>query len=101
MEIIGKITGTHWIKLYVNGDNVTYFYSFWVEYIPKEIKELIENKNFIRNSYRILENDSIMYWYFCTVLNDFMLKGKRLLDYTNLFSPSKYEKNDKMTPKYF
>ena len=61
MEIIGKITGTHWIKLYVNGDNVTYFYSFWVEYIPKEIKELIENKNFIRNSYRILENDSIMY----------------------------------------
>ena len=24
-----------------------------------------------------------------------MLKGKRLLDYTNLFSPNDYEKNDK------
>ena len=29
--------GTHWIDLYVNGDNVTYFDSFGVEYIPKEI----------------------------------------------------------------
>ena len=27
--------GTHWIALYVNGDNVTYFDSFGVEYIPK------------------------------------------------------------------
>ena len=29
--------GTLWIALYVNGDNVTYFTSFGVEYIPKEI----------------------------------------------------------------
>ena len=26
---------THWITLYVNGDNVTYFDSFGVENIPK------------------------------------------------------------------
>ena len=32
---------------------------------------------------------------------DFMLKGKSLLDYTNLFSPNDYEKNDKTIPKYF
>ena len=25
-----------------------------------------------------------------------MLKGKSLLDYTNLFSPNEYEKNDKI-----
>ena len=28
--------GTHWISLYVNTENVTYFYSFRVEHIPKE-----------------------------------------------------------------
>ena len=29
--------GTHWIALYMNGNNVTYFDSFGVEHIPKEI----------------------------------------------------------------
>ena len=31
----------------------------------------------------------------------FMLKGKRFLDYTNLFSPNDYEKNDKKILKSF
>ena len=30
-----------------------------------------------------------------------MLKGTSLLDYKNLFSPNKYEKNDKLIIKYF
>ena len=29
--------GTHWITLFVNAENVTYFDSFGVEYIPKDI----------------------------------------------------------------
>ena len=29
--------GTHWIALYVNAKNVTYFDSFGVEHIPKEV----------------------------------------------------------------
>ena len=33
-----KPVGTHKIALYVNGNNVTYFDSFYTEYIPKEIK---------------------------------------------------------------
>ena len=45
--------------------------------------------------------DSIMCGYFCIGFIDFMLKGKSLLDYTNLFSPNDYEKNDKIIPKYF
>ena len=32
---------------------------------------------------------------------DFMLRGKSLLEYTNLFSPNEYEKNDKIISKYF
>ena len=32
-----KPTGTHWIAWYVNNNNVTYFDSFRVEDIPKEI----------------------------------------------------------------
>ena len=34
-----KSIGTHWIPLYVNGNNTTYFDSFGVEHIPKEIKK--------------------------------------------------------------
>ena len=32
---------------------------------------------------------------------DFLPEGKRLLEYTNLFSPSEYKKNEKMILKYF
>ena len=39
--------------------------------------------------------------YFCIGVIDFILKGKSLLDYTNLFSPNDYEKNDKIILKYF
>ena len=32
--------GTHWLALYVNGINVTYFERLGIECIPKEIKSL-------------------------------------------------------------
>ena len=38
---------------------------------------------------------------FCTVFINFMLKDKSLLDYTDLFSPNEYKKNDKIILKYF
>ena len=87
--------------MYVNDSNVTYFYSFGVEHIPKEIRKFIGNKNIITNIYRIQAYDSIIYGHFCIGFIDFMLKGKSLLDYTNLVSPNDYEKNDKITRKYF
>ena len=72
--------GTYWVALYVNDDNVTYFNSFGVEYIPKEIKNFIDNKNITISIYRIQANDLIMYGYFCIGFIDFMLEGKSLLD---------------------
>ena len=78
-----KSIGTHWIALYVNGDNVTCFDSFGVEYIPKKNKNFVSNKNIKTNIYRIQANDSIISGYFCVGFINFLLKGKSLLDYTN------------------
>ena len=93
--------------MYVNGNNrrasydAIYFDSFGVEHIPKEIKKFEGNKNITTNIYRIQAYDSIMCGYFWIGFINFVLKGKILLDYTNLFSPNGYEKNDKMILKYF
>ena len=82
-------------------NNKVYFDSFGVEYIPKEIEKLIENKDIITNIYGTKAFDSIMCGYFCIGFVDFMLKDKSLLDYTNLFYPNDYEKNNKIIIKYF
>ena len=85
----------------MNAENATYFNSFGVEHIPKEIKKFIGNKNTITNIYRIHAYDSIMCGYFCVGFIDFMLKGKSLLEYSNLFFLTQYKQNDKMKVKYF
>ena len=96
-----KSIRTHWVALYVNTNNKVYFDSFGFENIPKEIKKFIENKHIMTNVYTIQAYDSIMYEYFCIGFIDFMLKGKSLLNYTNLFSSNDYDKNDKIMLKYF
>ena len=96
-----KSIWTQWIALYVNDNNVTYFESFGIEHIPKEIRKLIGNENIVINIYRIQAYDSIMCGYFQIGFIDFMLKGKGLLKYTNLFSLNDYAKNEKIILKYF
>ena len=66
--------GTHWIASYVYTKTLTYFDSFEVEHIPKEIKKIINNKNVIANIFRIQACDSVMCGYFCIGFIDFMLK---------------------------
>ena len=39
---------THWVTVYVNSDKVTYFDSFGVEYISKEIKNFKRSKHMIQ-----------------------------------------------------
>ena len=88
--------GTHWVALYV-----TYFDYFGVEHIPKEIRTFIDNKNIKRNIFRIQEYDSIMCWYFCIGFIDFMHAGKTVAEFTNLFSPNNFKRNDDIILKYF
>ena len=87
--------------MYVNNNDVTYFDSFGVEHIPKEIKTFIDNKNVTTNIFRIQAYDSIMCGCFCIGFVDFILAGKTLTEYTNLFSPNNLNKNDDIILKYF
>ena len=93
--------GIHWIAFYVNNKTVTYFDSFGVEHISKELKKFINNKNILTNTFKIQAYDSVMYGYFCIGFIDFMLKGKELTDFTNLFSPSDFRKNDEIILNHF
>ena len=85
----------------MKGDSITYFGNFGVELIPKEIKKIIGNKNIKTNIFSVQTNNSITHGYFYVEFIDFMLKVKGLLDYTNLFSPGEYKKNDKTILNHF
>ena len=79
--------GTHRAALYVNNKTATYFDSFGVEHIPREIMKFIARKKIIVNFYRIQTYASIMCGYFCIGFINFIFNGKSLTDYTNLFLP--------------
>ena len=103
--------------MYVCNNYVTYFDNFGVEHIPKEVKTFInrplsfilrpplrdasQNKNITTNIFRIQAYDSIMWGYFCIEFIDFMLAGKTLTEYSNLFSPNNFKKNDDIILNYF
>ena len=88
--------GTYWIALFCKKYEIVYFDSFGVQNIPEEMKEFIKefpgNKNIETNIFRVQENNSIMYGYFCIGFIDLMLAGKKLTDYANLLSPHDFFK---------
>ena len=57
-------------------------------------------KNIATNIHRIQAKDCVICQCFFAVFIVLLLKDKSLLNYTNLFSPNKYEKNNKMILKY-
>ena len=75
---------THWIALYAL-NNVNYFERFVVEHIPKEIKKFTDKSTAVTNIFRILAYDSIICGYFCVGFIHFMLKGKSLTHFINIF----------------
>ena len=94
-------TGIHWVVIYVKKDEVIYFDSFGVEYIPKEIMKRTGNKNIKTSIFRIQDNNSIMCGCFCILFIKYMLNNKTLTDFTNLFIPWDFKKNDLVIKKYF
>ena len=95
--------GTHWIALYVLNKQVIYFDSFGVEYIPNEVKKFIGDKDTISNIFRLQAYDSIMCGYFCVAFIHYMFDNtnKTLLDFTNLFFPYDFKKNDEIIARLF
>ena len=94
--------------MYVQNNNVIYFGSFGVEHIPREIKAFINNNNnnnnnnnIITNIFRVQAYGLTMYGYFCIGFIDFMLAGKTLTEYANLFSPNNFKNNDSIILNYF
>ena len=94
-------TGTHWIALFVKTNQVIYFDSFGIEHIPKETNKFIGNKEIKANIFRIQAYNSIMCEYFCIEFINYVLKGNKLLDYTNSFSPNDFKKNDEIVKRIF
>ena len=87
--------------MYLKNNDITYFDSFGVEYITEKIIELMGRKNVIANIFRIQAYDSIMCGYICIGFIDFMFKGKALAEYTYLFSPNDFKRNDDISLNYF
>ena len=102
-------TGTHWVALFVKANKVIYFDSFGIEHIPIEINKFINNdttkssslERIESNIFRIQAYDSFMCGYFCIEFINCMLKGKKLLDYTNIFSPNDFKENDQVIKRIF
>ena len=79
---------------------------FRVKLVTKNIVRGSPGTQFIHmkvktNIFRIQAYDSIMCGYFCIEFIDFMFKGKSVTDYTNLFSPNVFKKNNDTILKYF
>ena len=97
--------GTHWIALYGKNNDITYFDSVGVEDVPKEVIKFIVRslliKNIKANIFRIPAYDSVMCGFFCIGFINFTIKGKTLTEYTNLFSPNDFKRNNDIILNYF
>ena len=93
--------GIHWIDLFIKPKYTVCFDSFSVEHTPKEIKKFMGNKDIKANIFSLQAYGSIMCGYFCIESINCMFKGKTLLEYTNLFSPNDFKKNDQIIKSIF
>ena len=87
--------------MYAKNNEVIYFDSFGVEHVPKEIKRFIGHKDIKTNIFRIQANNSIIFGCFCIGFIDFMFANMNLINFTSLFSPYDFKKNDKIILTYF
>ena len=82
--------------IFIDRDIATYFDSLGIEYIPQEVLNNIKGKSITHNIFRKRSDDSIKCGFYFIAFMECMIAGKTLLEYTNLFSPNSYQKNNKI-----
>ena len=91
--------GTLWVSLFIDRNTAVHFDSFRIEYIPQEVLIKIKKKKkkkITHNRFRIPEDESVTCGFYCIALIEYVLAGKGLLGYINLFSADDYKKNGKI-----
>ena len=78
------------ILLFIDRNLAVFLDSVGIQYIPPEVLNKI--KSITYNIFRIQDNESIMCGFYRIAFIEYMLAGKTLLDYTNLFSPNDYRR---------
>ena len=87
--------------MFIDRNTAVYCDSFGNENIPQTALNIIKNKSVTHNIFRIQDNGFIMCGFYCIAFVEYILKGKTLLNYINLFSPNDYINNSKIIFKYF
>ena len=85
--------------MYISNNDPSYFESFGIEHVPKEIRNFIGNKNIEANIYKIQPHNSIMCGYFC-ISFWFDAYRENLFHYSSLFLPYDFKKNDNIILKH-
>ena len=92
MKIVKEQVGFHFFDRNLD----VCFVSFGIVYIPLEVLNKIKGKSITHNTFRVQDNESIMYGIYCITFIEYILSEKTLSDYTNLLSPIDSNKNDKI-----
>ena len=66
----------------------------------RKIKDLLDIKT-SKQTYLEYKQNSIMCGYFCIGFINFMFAGRSLIDFTSLFCPYDFKKNDKIILSLF
>ena len=78
-----------------------YFDPFGNEYIPQEVLIKVKDKSITHNIFGVQNDDSIICGFYRIAFIDYVIAGKNLLDYTNLYCGSDFKKSYNVIYKYF
>ena len=84
--------GSHWISYNKIGNEIFYFDSYTIPFIPNVIKNSYPNHKFICNIYRVQSLDSVQCARFCILFVKSNIKNEN--DYNNFLL--KFEKNNSL-----
>ena len=77
------------------------FDSFGIKYISQKVINKIKDKSITHIIFRIQNDDSAMFGFYCIAFLEQMIAGKTLSAYNYLFPPNDYKNSGKIIYKYF